>query len=252
MRVVVSFSKPEKGKKYKGTLKGIGGGDLELVDADSSAAAPTGGWQALVQEADALLLTGGPDVEPARYGEGVDPNAEVESIPARDAMEWELLDAARAARRPVLGICRGHQVVNVFLGGRLWQDLGALGEAVSRGHDPDESDRRLLAHSLDVESAVSPLGELLRSCGPVAVNSLHHQAVRVPGSGMQVVAKSPDEVVEATAGVDPAWWVWTVQWHPEELVAAGDQPVHRSIFERFLEQAEATAARRAGRVEALP
>jgi putative glutamine amidotransferase len=253
MRVVVSFSKPEKGKKYKGTLKGIGGGDLELVDADSNAAAPTGGWRTLVQEADALLLTGGPDVEPARYGEAVDPNAEVESIPARDAMEWGLLAAARDARLPVLGICRGHQVVHAFLGGGLWQDLGALGEEVKRRHDPDESNRRLLAHGLEVGSTASPLGELLRTSSPFAVNSLHHQAVRVAGEGMRIVATSPDGVVEATEGSDPGWWVWTVQWHPEELVATEDQPVHRRLFERFLEQAGNAAARRAGgRVEALP
>jgi gamma-glutamyl-gamma-aminobutyrate hydrolase PuuD len=69
---------------------------------------------------------------------------------------------------------------------------------------------------------------------------------------MAIGARSPDGVVEATERADPSWWVWTVQWHPEELVAPGDHPLHRQLFERFLERAEATSARRLGRVEALP
>lgn len=252
MRVVVSFSKPEKGRKYKDSLKGVWGRDLELVDAHSGAQPPAAGWNALVKDADALLLSGGPDLEPARYGEETILDIGVDPLPGRDAMEWDLLAAAREERLPVLAICRGHQVVNAFLGGKLWQDLGLLGAEVKSRHDPDESNRRLLAHRLEVEPAASPLGELLQSSGPVAVNSLHHQAVRVPGSGMRVVAKSPDGVIEATDGIDPDWLVWTVQWHPEELVAAGDHPVHRQLFERFLARAEKTSAQQVGRAEVLP
>ena len=244
MRVVVSYSKKEKAEKYKDTLRGIEGGGFEIVDADSGASASTEEWRELQRGADALLLTGGPDVEPGRYAEELDPGAGVESIPARDAMEWELLRVARANRQPVLAICRGHQVVNAFLGGKLWQDLSALGEAVKQRHDPDVSNRRLLAHSLDVEPASSPLGELLRASAPIAVNSLHHQAVRIPGNGMEIVATSPDGVVEATELADPRWWLWSVQWHPEELVGAGDHPLHRRLFERFLGEAERFAKRR--------
>ena len=244
MRVVVSYSKKEKAEKYKDTLKGIEGGGFEIADAFSGAAASTEEWRELQRGADALLLTGGPDVEPTRYEEELDAAASVESIPERDAMEWELLRVARDCRQPVLAICRGHQVVNAFLGGKLWQDLGALGKAVKQRHDPDATNRRLLAHPLDVGQASSPLGELLRASAPIAVNSLHHQAVRVPGAGMHVLARSPDGVVEATELVDPAWWVWSVQWHPEELVGSQDHPLHRQLFERFLDEAERFAKRR--------
>ena len=249
MRIVVSYSKTEKARKYKDTLKGVGGGGFEIVDADSNAPASTADWQALQLHADALLLTGGPDVEPARYREPLDADAGVESIPERDAMEWELLRVARDERQPVLAVCRGHQLANVFLGGKLHQDLGVLGTDVKRRHDPDETNRRLLAHSLDVEPAATPLGELLRASAPISVNSLHHQAVRIPGAGMEIVARSPDGIVEATEFADPSWWLWSVQWHPEELVLAGDHPLHGKLFERFLAAAAGCAERR-HRVEA--
>jgi putative glutamine amidotransferase len=238
MRVVVSYSKPEKAEKYKDSLKGVNGFDVEIVDACSAAAAPPGGWRELLESSAGLLLTGGSDVEPSRYGEPLDPTAGVDAMPERDAMEWELLAAARETSRPVLAICRGHQLVNVFLGGTLWQDLGKVSSEVERRHDPDESDRRRLAHGLEVGPSSDPLHELLRAFTPFAVNSLHHQAVRELGAGLEVVATSPDGVIEAMAFDDPSWWLWCVQWHPEELTRASDPPVHRELFRRFLDACE--------------
>jgi putative glutamine amidotransferase len=235
VRVVVSYAKPDKARKYKDTLKGVGGFDVETVDAHSFAAPPPAGWRELIASADGLLLTGGADVEPSRYGESEDPAAGVYTTPERDAMEWELLEAARTARLPVLAICRGHQVVNAFLGGTLWQDLGQLGGDVRRDHDPDETDRRRLAHGVDVGSGSDPLSALLRSHAPFSVNSLHHQAVRDLAAELQVVATSPDGVVEAMALRDPSWWLWAVQWHPEELTEPGDHPVHGELFRGFLQ-----------------
>lgn len=234
MRVVVSYAKPDKARRYKDTLRRIGGFDVETVDAHSSAAPPPAGWCELIGSADGLLLTGGADVEPSRYGETEDSTAGVYTTAERDAMEWELLATARAARLPVLAICRGHQVVNAFLGGTLWQDLGRLGANVRRDHDPDESDRRRLAHGLDVGPGSDPLSALLRSHAPFSANSLHHQAVREPAADLEVVATSPDGVIEAMAHRDPAWWLWAVQWHPEELTEPGDDPVHRELFRQFL------------------
>lgn len=238
MRIVVSYSKPHKVRKYKSSLKGVNGFDLEFVDAYSRAEPPPTGWSELIASADGLLLTGGSDVEPARYGEEVDPAAAVETNPARDEMEWELLEAARAARRPVLAICRGHQLVNAFLGGKLWQDLGQLDATVKARHDPPGAARRDLAHGLDVGTGSDPLSELFRRSGPVEVNSLHHQAVRELGEGLAAVAGSPDGVIEAMASRDPSWWLWSVQWHPEELTEPGDHPVHGELFRRFLAACE--------------
>jgi len=234
MRIVVSYARPQKAQKYKDTLKGVDGFDVEIVDAHSAATPPPRGWRDLIGTADGLLLTGGADVEPSRYGQAEDPAAGVYTTPERDAMEWDLLEAARAARRPVLAICRGQQVVNAFLGGTLWQDLGRLGADVKRDHDPDESDRRRLAHGVDVGPGTDPLSELLRSHAPFAVNSLHHQAVRVLAEGLGVAAASPDGVIEAMALRDPRWWLWAVQWHPEELTEPGDHPVHGELFRSFL------------------
>lgn len=242
IRVVLSWSNPAKAEKYREALAAAAAGQLVLLDADARSTSPGDAATAL-DGADALLLTGGPDVVPERYGENEDPTAGVDSLPGRDELEWSLLAAARRRALPVLGICRGHQVVHAFLGGSLWQDLGALSPASRRLHDPDRGDRRRIAHEITVASGAGPLRDLLASHAPLAVNSLHHQAVRRPGGGMETAAVAADGVIEASAHGDPAWWVWTVQWHPEELIGASDPPFHRHLFTEFL-----AAARRGARV----
>jgi putative glutamine amidotransferase len=243
-RIVVSYSRPEKAEKYKAALGIVGGTGVELADAWSGAPRSTP-WREALGGADGLLLTGGPDVEPARYGEALDPAAGVDVLPERDAMEWQLLEAARETKLPVLAICRGHQVAHAFLGGRLWQDLGALGPETRRRHDPDRDHRSLLAHGVVTAVAASPLAELLTGTTPLSVNSLHHQAVREPGRGLRVTARSEDGVVEASEGSDPSWWIWTVQWHPEELLGPDHDPRHRALFERFLRAARGDRDERA-------
>jgi putative glutamine amidotransferase len=240
IRVVLSWSNPAKAEKYREALAAAAAGQLALLDADARSASP-GEAAAALDAADALLLTGGPDVAPARYGEQEDPAAGVESLPARDALEWSLLGAARRRRLPVLGICRGHQAIHAFLGGSLWQDVGDLSPTSRRLHDPDRGDRRRTAHEIAVAAGSSPLRDLLAAHAPMAVNSLHHQAVRRPGEGMEIAAVAPDGVIEASAHADPSWWVWTVQWHPEELTGAADPPLHRRLFEEFLAAARSGA-----------
>jgi putative glutamine amidotransferase len=246
MHVLLSFARQDKAKKYKDSLKGVGGPGVEVGEAWSAEAPPAGGWAALVGRADGLVLSGGVDVEPARYGETLDPSAGVDINFERDAMEWELLAAARDLRIPVLGICRGHQVVNAFLGGKLWQDLGALGAATREVHRCDPADRRRLAHPVESVPGDHPLQQLFFEHSPFLVNSFHHQAVQSPGRGMTVAALGPGGVIEATALSDPGWWVWSVQWHPEELVEAGDHPFNRTLFERFLDAAAARSRQREG------
>ncbi|KAB2958477.1 MAG: gamma-glutamyl-gamma-aminobutyrate hydrolase family protein [Thermoanaerobaculia bacterium] len=246
MRILVSFAKPEKVRKYKDSIRGVGGPGVEVGEAWSAVAPPADGWGALAQGFDGLLLSGGVDVEPARYGETLDPAAGVEVLPVRDAMEWDLLAAARARRIPVLGICRGHQVVNAFLGGTLWQDLGALGAGVRAAHRHDPDRRRELAHSVEAVPGAHPLQALFSARAPFPVNSFHHQAVKSPGRGMVVAATGPGGVIEATGLADPDWWVWSVQWHPEELVEAGDHPFNRTLFEHFLEAAATRSRQREG------
>lgn len=162
---------------------------------------------------DALLLPGGGDLEPWRYGQENTASRGLE--PERDRGELRLLAEFTAAGKPVLGICRGLQVINVFFGGTLVQEVP--------GHSAVAGADRL--HS--VRTAPSPL---LPLCGAQAlVNSAHHQAAGRLGSGLQAVQWAPDGVVEALC--HRRLPVWAVQWHPERLETpeAGGR-----IFEAFL------------------
>ena len=170
----------------------------------------------LLGRLDGLLLSGGSDIDPERYGE--DPHQTVEGVnPERDAFELAISREALARDFPLLAICRGHQVLNVAMGGTLVQDIpsqiqGAL------DHDP-KKERWEPAH----EVRILP-GTRLRSIlgrDRVAVNSIHHQAVGTPGQGLVVSACSVgDDVVEGIE-LPTRRFVVGVQWHPE---AFWDQP----------------------------
>lgn len=167
---------------------------------------PERGLEALLG-VDALLLTGGGDVDPACYGAA--PTAELMEIDlARDVFETAALLWATGSGRRVLGICRGAQLLNVALGGDLVQDLPTDGR---HGHSqPERPAEAVHAVMADVGSAA--LGAL---GGADRVNSIHHQAVRTLGEGLVVSARSPDGVIEAIEGDD----VLGLQWHPERLFA---------------------------------
>ena len=148
---------------------------------------------------DALLLPGGGDMEPWRYGQSNTASRGLE--PERDTAELMLLERFTAAGKPVLGICRGIQVINVFFGGTLCQDLP--GHSAVDGHDSFHT----------VRTARSPL---LAVCGPLCrVNSAHHQSADAPGRGLRAVQWAEDGAVEAVC--HDCLPVWGVQWHPERL-----------------------------------
>jgi putative glutamine amidotransferase len=158
-----------------------------------------------VTSADALLVSGGGDVDPAAYGdEPTDTLMHVD--PARDRVEVAAVHAARAAGRRVLGICRGAQVLAVAFGGTLHQDLRAAGFQ----HHWEEERQYEPVHAVDADLG-SVAAEVL--AGSSKVNSIHHQAVRTPGS-LRATAWSDDGVVEAVEGDG----VLGVQWHPERLL----------------------------------
>ena len=147
----------------------------------------------------ALLLPGGGDVEPWRYGRGNTASRGLE--PERDTAELMLLERFIAAGKPVLGICRGIQIINVFFGGTLCQDLP--GHAAADGKDSFHA----------VCTVRSPL---LPVCGPVCrVNSAHHQAVDALGRGLRAIQWAEDGTVEALC--HDCLPIWGVQWHPERL-----------------------------------
>ena len=178
---------------------------------------------------DALILTGGEDVDPSRYGEDI-LNETVEVNYRRDTSDFLLARAALTAGLPILGICRGEQLLNVVLGGSLYQDIPSqVGSAIRhRQSEPDG----MGTHMIYLEQG-SRLREIL-GCDSLMVNSFHHQAVKEPGIGVVVVARSADGVVEAW---ESEGGIVCVQFHPELLYARGGDATVLPIFEDLVARA---------------
>lgn len=159
--------------------------------------------------ADALVLTGGPDVEPHRYGYE-DAHGICKADPARDVIEWEILERLQARPVPTLAICRGAQILNVFHGGTLVPDLGAANAV----HRRDGEERRF--HDVSIRPGTR-LHAVAGALGGL-VNSSHHQAVNRLADGFRVSAVSHDGVVEAFEAQGPGGpFMLAVQWHPESM-----------------------------------
>jgi putative glutamine amidotransferase len=177
---------------------------------------------------DGLLLAGGVDIDPAYFGE--EPHPLLGKVDAaRDRIELALTRWALEDGRPVLGICRGIQTLNVACGGPLWQDIGAqVPGALDHKHDPNQPYSHL-AHSVTIAPGSRLAG--LVGTGEVEVNSLHHQAAKEAGRGLQPVAWAPDGVIEGLEGTGDAW-VIGVQWHPEWLL---DHSHMVRLFQAFIQ-----------------
>jgi putative glutamine amidotransferase len=174
----------------------------------------------LLRLIDGLLLSGGPDVDPARYGDRVVHPATYGIDPERDQFEIDLFDAALRSNMPVLGICRGIQVINVALGGTLIQDVSTEHPGASDiGHRQHERDLEewQVGHAVSATSNVLPLF----TNQALGVNSFHHQAIRELAPGLEAVAFSPDGLIEAVVMPD-APDVFAVQWHPELMFERDD------------------------------
>lgn len=176
--------------------------------------------------ANGLLLTGGPDIDPSYYDE--EPLPKLGCItPERDRLEVLLVREFAAMGKPIFAVCRGEQVLNVALGGSLYQDIYSQCEVLQHSQKAPKSH---LSHRVDVTE-----GSLVhRIAGSVSfrVNSFHHQAVKAPAPGLRVTAKSTDGIVEAIEGTDHPFLLG-VQWHPEET--AGTDERSRKLFEAFVE-----------------
>ncbi|MBR3502875.1 MAG: gamma-glutamyl-gamma-aminobutyrate hydrolase family protein [Clostridia bacterium] len=193
LRIAIPIPPQDKYLNYFNALEALGAqGVKAAADADPA-------------EFDGLLLPGGVDVDPARYNQ---PNIGAQEIdPALDALQFAVLDRFFRAGKPVLGICRGHQVLNAYLGGLLLQDVP---NARVHKWDANNSADRVHATVAEPGSWIEGIyGRRFRT------NSAHHQAVLRPGPGVVVDQRGPDGVVEATHCPDrPAF---SVQWHPERM-----------------------------------
>lgn len=190
---------------------------------------------AVLTRLDGVLLAGGGDIDPARYG--AEPHPLVVGVdPVRDAAEITLARWAVAESTPLFGICRGAQVLNVALGGTLYRDIAEHPHAQLHTYYPNLP-LDLRPHPVKVAEAsrlAQAIGQLL-----VDVNSLHHQAVRDVAPALRAVAHAPDGLVEAIEVPDHPFAL-AVQWHPECLP---DVPEMRRLFEAFVRAAGEKRAR---------
>jgi putative glutamine amidotransferase len=191
---------------------------------------------------DGLLLSGGGDLAASYWGEAQHPKAGT-PCPARDAFELALVGAALARDLPLLGICRGVQVMAVATGGALWQDIpdqcpGALPHRQTHA-------RHAPCHAVQL-TPDSQLARLLCPCATndaalrVDVNSFHHQAPRASGTLFAVAAVSPDQIIEGLEVVSGARFALGVQWHPEEMAAV--DPVQARLFAALVRAASGARA----------
>ena len=197
---------------------------IPLLDDD------LGTLREIYERLDGILIPGGVDINPAEYGEAVRPECG-NLDPARDRVELQLTRWAMEDGKPVLGLCRGLQVINVATGGSLWQDLATQGTSFQK-HDyfPTAGfERDHLAHDVEV-IASTKLKRYLES-SRVPVNSMHHQGIKQLGNGLVASAIAPDGLIEAVEGADDAFLIG-VQWHPE--VFEMTDPHVRHLFGGFI------------------
>lgn len=171
--------------------------------------------EALVELADGVLIPGGEDVDPKRYGQ--EPKPYLAAVDKeRDASEFFVIEAARRRRIPILGICRGCQVINVAFGGTLYQDINIERPQVPKHGSDDESD-----YNHHIRFATDSRLRKIIGQDEVLVNSYHHQAVKEVGAGLRATAHDSTGLIEGIEGLGPDY-VLGVQCHPELLVGQPD------------------------------
>lgn len=220
LRVGVADKCPAEGgcaadANYLNALMAAGHAPVVLPDiADSALLASA------VAAVDLLLLPGGEDIDPSFFGESPDPQLGTVNA-RRDAFEYRLIAEALRQQKPIFGICRGMQVLNVYFGGSLWQDLSSA-FAGSLDHRAQEGHEATIVRGSRLEKIV---GE-----GTFKVNTSHHQSLRRVAPGFRISAVAPDGVIEAFEC--DSLPIAALQFHPERLVLAGETVWNR-VFEQL-------------------
>jgi putative glutamine amidotransferase len=182
---------------------------------------------------DALLLSGGEDLDPSWYGAPASRDlGDVDR--ERDLFELALFAAARQRAMPVLGICRGIQLINVALGGTLWQHLP--GERPSSINHDRRDARSVRTHAVTLEPGSRAASVLGRS--ELEVNSFHHQGIRDLAAPLRASGWAGDELVEVVEGAGGEPWLLAVQWHPEEMTGEAAAPEH-GLFQALVNAVQA-------------
>jgi putative glutamine amidotransferase len=209
---------------YTSAVETAGGIPVVLPPTDPSSAAQ------VVARLDALLLSGGGDIRPSRYRDTGPQHEKTYGISdERDAWEDALLEAAFAIDLPVLCICRGIQVLNVFCGGTLWQDVPTEMPGAA-SHKQPEGGSHMTAHIV----AASGLLAVVYGMNEIGTNSFHHQGVKEVGTGLVACGTTADGLVEAVEMPGHSF-VLGMQWHPEAMFAK--RPEHEAPFRALVSAA---------------
>ena len=226
----------DKQQLYRDAIQDNGGLVVVLPQTDDDEVVT-----ARLEALDGILLPGGIDVDPQFYAEERHERLE-ETDAALDQLEFSVLDHAKEHKLPMLGVCRGHQVLNVYYGGSLIQDIPSehksQAEVIHRRRMPGKEKP---VHHISIEHG-SLLHQLLGATR-IVVNTYHHQAVKKPAPGFVITARADDGIVEAIEYRGDRF-ILGVQFHPEKM--RGPDPRFNAIFKRFVEEARKARARRTG------
>ncbi len=193
--------------------------------------------QDLVNEMDGFVFQGGTDVSPQMYGEAPIENGRWKGDQPRDEYELKLMKMAFKTEKPILCVCRGMQLMNVFFGGSLYQDTKTQRPETILHRDASEYDR--VCHR--VTFSKGSLMEKLYGSENHQINSVHHQSIKELGKNLQVEAISPeDNVIEAIRYTGSEKWMVGVQWHPEFSHTVGDRVISpEPLYQTFLKEVNA-------------
>jgi putative glutamine amidotransferase len=218
--------------EYVAALRAAGADPVVLVNDASQV-------EADLMRLDGVVVSGGPDVDPAEYGQVTHPQTEI-APPARDAYERALVVAARERDVPLLAICRGMQIANVAFGGTLIQHVpDVAGEAIV--HQIDGVRGLIASHVVEIEADA----QIARVLGTtrLATSARHHQAVDAVAPDLRAVASTPDGIIEALEARWPARYWLAVQWHPESTFDDGGPSA--ALFRSLVDAASLSRPERA-------